>query len=75
MNDDALTQLEAEFVRLGIARTDPAELILGDPPWLYSPEFMLQVTRTLPDGAGAAALGGALLATRVARADGHEHAG
>jgi hypothetical protein len=70
MNDDAPTQLEAEFARLGIAPTDPAELILGDSPWLYPPEFILHVARALPDGAGAAALGRALVATRVAGADG-----
>jgi hypothetical protein len=74
MNDDALKQLEAEFARLGIARTDPAELILGDPPWLYPPEFILQVARALPDGAGAATLGRALVATRAGRADGPTHA-
>jgi hypothetical protein len=73
MNDDAPKQLEAEFARLGIARTDPAELILGDPPWLYPPEFILQVARALPDGVGAAALGRALVVSRAAGVDGATH--
>ncbi|MFN2563588.1 MAG: hypothetical protein ABR499_01085 [Gemmatimonadaceae bacterium] len=65
MFDDVARQLEAEFARLGIARSEPAASIVGDPPWLYSAEFMLQVARTLPDGAGAAALGRALVASRA----------
>lgn len=62
MSEHVIRELEAQFARLRIGST-PAEneAVVGNPPWLYSPEYMLEVARTLPDGAGAAALGRALL--------------
>lgn len=61
-----IEQLEAQFVRLGITdHPASARAVLGEPPWLYPPEFVLDIAYTLPDGAGAAALGEALAAART----------
>jgi hypothetical protein len=61
-----IEQLEAQFARLGIT-DDPASAraVVGEPPWLYPPEFVLDIARTLPDAAGAAALGDVLAAART----------
>jgi hypothetical protein len=68
MDEHLSRQLEGEFHRLRIG-SNPAEVrtVVGEPPWLYAPEFLLAVARTLPDGAGARALGQALAAGRTSR--------
>ena len=69
MDERVIRDLEAELGRLRVG-SSPAEVeaLVGNPPWLYSPEYMLQIARMLPDAAGAAALGQALLAGRTFRA-------
>jgi hypothetical protein len=63
MDEGVIRDLEAELARLRIGSSQAdVEAVVGNPPWLYSPEYMLDIARTLPDGAGAAALGRALLA-------------
>jgi hypothetical protein len=63
MDDKVIGELEAEFARLHIGSSQAdVHAVVGDPPWLYSPEFLVAVARTLPDGAGAEALGRALAA-------------
>jgi hypothetical protein len=68
MDDEVARLLEAEFGRLRIG-SGPVDVqaVLGEPPWLYPPEFVLDVARTLLDGAGAVALGQALAAGRGSR--------
>jgi hypothetical protein len=61
MNEDVLRDLEAELLRLGIAASQvDVDAVVGNPPWLYPPEYMLRIARTLPDRAGPVALGRAL---------------
>ncbi len=66
MDASEIKELEAQFARLGI-NDDPssAGTVVGGPPWLYAPEFVLDIARTLPNGVGAAALGEALAAARA----------
>lgn len=55
-HDDLEQRMRHECIRLGIE--DPAAMLdalIGDPPWLYPGAAFLQVARSLPDGAGAAA--------------------
>ena len=68
MNERVIRELQVQFARLRIGSAPAeSEAVVGNPPWLYSPEYMLEIARTLPDGAGAAALGQALLAERNSR--------
>jgi hypothetical protein len=65
MDEDLIRELEAEFARLRVGSDEAqVEAIVGNPPWLYTPEHVLEVLRALPDGAGAAAIGRALRARR-----------
>lgn len=66
MDPRVLEELNQEFARLRIgASTAENDAVVGNPPWLYTPEHMLAVARKLPDGAGAAALGQALRASHT----------
>jgi hypothetical protein len=68
MDEKVIGDLEAEFARLGIGSSEAeVQAVVGNPPWLYSPEYMLEIARTLPDEAGAVALGDALVTARRAR--------
>ena len=66
MDPRVLEELKHEFARLriGVSAVEN-EAVVGNPPWLYTPEHMLAVARKLPDGAGAVALGQALRATHT----------
>ncbi len=66
MDPRIIKELEEEFARLGV-NEDPssARAVVREPPWLYPPEFVLDIARSLPNGAGAAALGEALAAART----------
>jgi hypothetical protein len=70
MDEQVVRDLKAQLDRLQIGSSQAEnEALLGNPPWLYSVEYMLEVARTVPDRVGAAALGRALLAGRMSQPD------